>query len=80
MIDPTQAKELMQQAATSTGVTGKLYIDVDPAEGFLRLKLVNLTNLDPAQLTSMLSYALSEIGKSLNLEVKIHTRQGGKNG
>ena len=79
MIDPAQQqKELMRQAATNAGVSGKLYIDVDPKECFLRLKVVNLTNLDPEQLTQLLCSALAMVGEGLNLEVKTYIRTGGK--
>ena len=79
MIDPTQASqatELMRQAATSRGVSGKLSIDANPKEGFLRLKLVDIANFDPAQLINAFTYVLSEACKSFNLEVKTHIQQG----
>jgi len=80
MIDPAQKQqEFMRQAATNAGITGKLYIDANPKECFLRLKVVNLTNLDPADLIKMLCSALVMVGQSLNLEVKTHVRQGDKN-
>lgn len=81
MIDPAQQqKEFMRQAATNAGITGKLYIDANPKDCFLRLKVVNLTNFDPTDLIKMLCSALVMVGESLNLEVKTHVRQGGKNG
>jgi len=80
MIDPSQQqKEFMRQAATSAGVSGKLYIDAKPDECFLRLKVVNLTNLDPEQLTQLLCSALTMVGEGLNLEVKTYIRRGDKN-
>ena len=80
MIDPSQQqKEFMRQAAMNAGVSGKLYIDANPNECFLRLKVVNLTNMSPADLINMLCTALAIVGQSINLEVKTHVRQGGKN-
>ena len=78
MIDPSQQKEFMRQAATNAGITGKLYIDADPKECFLRLKVVNLVNFDPAELTTILCSALIMVGEGLNLEVKTYIRQGDK--
>jgi len=79
MIDPSQQqKEFMRQAALNAGVSGKLYIDAKPDECFLRLKVVNLTNLDPERLTHLLCSALAMVGEGLNLEVKNHIRTGGK--
>jgi len=79
MIDPAQQQqEILRQAATNAGVSGKLYIDVNPGECFLRLKVVNLANLNPADLIQMLCSALTMVGQSINLEVKTHIRQGGE--
>jgi len=80
MINPAkQQQEFIRQAAVNSGVSGKLYIDADPNECFLRLKVVNLTNFDPADLIKMLCTALVMVGQSINLEVRTHVRQGGKN-
>lgn len=79
MIDPSQQqKEFMRQAATNAGVSGKLYIDAKPNECFLRLKVVNLTNLEPEKLIQLLCSALAMVGEGLNLEVKTYIRRGGK--
>jgi len=80
MIDPSQQqKEFMRQAATNAGVSGKLYIDAKPNECFLRLKVVNLTNLEPEKLIQLLCSALAMVGEGLNLEVKTYIRKGNKN-
>jgi len=80
MIDPSQQqKEFMRQAATNAGVSGKLYIDTKPNECFLRLKVVNLTNLEPEKLIQLLCSALAMVGEGLNLEVKTYIRKGNKN-
>lgn len=80
MIEPAQQqKEILRQAATNAGITGKLYIDVNPKECFLRLKVINLTNFDASDLINMLCSALVMVGQSINLEVKTHIRQGGEN-
>jgi len=79
MIDPSQQqKEFMRQAASNAGVSGKLYIDAKPKDCFLRLKVVNLTNLDSEKLIQMLCSALAMVGEGLNLEVKTYVRKGGK--
>lgn len=79
MIDPSQQqKEFMRQAASNAGVSGKLYIDAKPKDCFLRLKVVNLTNLDSEKLIQMLCSALAMVGEGLNLEVKTYVRKGDK--
>lgn len=74
-----QQMKFMREAATKAAISGKLYIDVDPEDCFLRLKVVELTNLDPTVLINMLCSALVRVGQSLNLEVRTHVRQTDRN-
>jgi len=75
MIDPSEAEKFIQQTASSTGISGKVYIDVAPEEGFLRAKVVDLANFKPTDLVNLFCQALSLVSKSLNLEVKVYTRE-----
>lgn len=75
MIDPSEAEKFLKQTASSAGISGKVYVDVAPEEGFLRVKVVGLTNFKPTDLINIFCQALSLLSKSLNLEVKVYTRE-----
>lgn len=61
--------QAVQQMAQQKGITGVAYIDVDPAAGFLRLKLRVVSPEQRAELTTNFALALEMMSKGFNLQV-----------
>ena len=68
-----------QEQARQMGAGGEMLIDADPAKGFFRVKLRNIQpeNAVP-QFTKGIVYAISFLGKSMNLTVKEHVAEEGE--
>ena len=69
-----------QEQAKQMGASGEMLIDADPAKGFFRVKLRNITpeNALP-EFTKAIITAVSFCGNSLNLTVKEHIADEGDN-
>jgi hypothetical protein len=72
--------ELAKQMAQQKGISGVAYIDFDPANGFLRLKLKVTPPEYQSGLTSNFAQALGQISQMFGLQVKTHQRNGGEAG
>ena len=70
--------EATKQIAQQKGISGIVYIDFNPANGFLRLKL-NVTPPEyQSMLTSNFAQALAQISQAFGLQVKTHQSNGGE--
>jgi len=72
--------ELFKRMAQQKGISGVAYIDFDPANGFLRLKLKVTPPEYQSGLTSNFAQALGQISQMFGLQVKTHQRNDGKVG
>lgn len=72
--------ELAKKISQQKGISGVAYIDFDPANGFLRLKL----KVTPAEYQSMLTSnfvsALTQCSQMFGLQVKTHESKGREDG
>jgi hypothetical protein len=72
--------EATKQVAQQKGISGVAYIDFNPTNGFLRLKL-NVTPPEyQSMLTSNFAQALAQISQMFGLQVKTHQSNSGKVG
>ncbi|MDD4984786.1 MAG: hypothetical protein PHQ43_03195 [Dehalococcoidales bacterium] len=66
-----------KQMAAQTGIGGAIYLDVDQANGSLRLKFKVTPVEEQAKLVSSLAYVIAQMSQSFGLQVNIRE---GKNG
>ena len=72
--------ELAKQMAQQSGISGIVYIDFNPASGFLRLKLKVTPPERQSALTSSFAQVLAQVSQMFGLQVKIHEDDDGKVG
>ncbi len=72
--------DLAKQMAQQKGISGVAYIDFDPANGFLRLKLKVTPPEYQSMLTSNFVNALVQGSQMFGLQVKTHQSSGGEDG
>jgi hypothetical protein len=72
--------ELFKQMAQQMGISGAAYIDFNPADGFIRLKLSVTPPDRRATLTSNLAHVLVQVIQMFGLQVKVHQDDDGKVG
>ena len=68
--------EMARQMAQQSGMSGAVYIDYDPANGFLRLKLKVTPPEQQTKLTSSFGYVLAQMCQAFGLQVNVHQRKG----
>ena len=72
--------ELAKQMVQQSGIKGTAYIDSDPANGFLRLKLKVTPPEYQSMLTSNFVNSLAQISQMFGLQVKTHQSNSGEAG
>jgi len=72
--------EATKQVAQQKGISGVVYIDFNPASGFLRLKLKVTPPEYQSMLTSNFAQVLAQVSQWLGLQAKIHEDDDGKVG
>ena len=72
--------ELFKKMSQQSGISGVVYIDFNPADGFLRLKLKVTPPESQSMLTSNFAQALAQISQMFGLQVKVHQDDDGKVG
>jgi len=72
--------EATKQIAQQKGISGVAYIDFNPADGFLRLKLKVTPPEYQSMLISNFVNALAQGSQMFGLHVKTHRSNGGKAG
>ncbi len=72
--------ELFKRMAQQKGISGVAYIDFNPANGFLRLKLKVTPPEYQSMLTSNFVNALAQFSQMFGLQVKTHQSNGGEAG
>lgn len=72
--------ELFKRMAQQQGISGVAYIDSNPANGFLRLKLKVTPPEYQSILTSNFVNALAQFSQMFGLQVKSHQDDDGKVG
>ncbi|MDO8636754.1 MAG: hypothetical protein Q7R34_11095 [Dehalococcoidia bacterium] len=65
------------QAVSQVGLSGTLYLDVDPEQGFFRAKVVVTPEGYKGQLTTGLANMLAQAAGMMNLQTKIYTKDTG---
>jgi hypothetical protein len=70
--------ELFKGMAQQQGISGVAYIDYNPANGFLRLKLKVTPPEYQSMLTSNFVNALAQFSQMFGLQVKTHQSNGGE--
>ncbi len=68
--------QAFRQMAQEKGISGAAYIDIDPAGGFLRIKLKMASREQRADMISNLALALQMMSQGFNLQVKTRTKTG----
>ena len=68
--------ELCKRTARQSGISGVVYIDFNPADGFLRLKLKVTPPESQSMLTSKFAEVLAQVSQWFGLEVKSHEDDG----
>jgi hypothetical protein len=72
--------ELFKGMAQQKGISGVAYIDFNPTDGFLRLKLKVTPPEYQSMLTSTFANALAQFSQMSGLQVKTHEDDDGKVG
>ena len=72
--------ESFKRMAQQSGMSGVAYIDFNPADGFLRVKLKVTPIEKQSELISSFSTALAQLSQIFGLQVKIHKDDDGKVG
>jgi len=72
--------EVTKKVAHQSGIKGTVYIDYNPANGFLRLKLKVTPPEYQSMLTSNFVSALAQCSQMFGLQVKTHQSNGGEAG
>ena len=72
--------EAAKQLAQQKGISGVVYIDFNPVNGFLRLKLKVTPPEYQSMLTSNFVNALVQGGQMFGLQVKTHRSNGEEEG
>jgi len=70
--------ELFKGMAQQQGISGVAYIDYNPANGFLRLKLKVTPPEYQSMLTSNFVNALAQFSQMFGLQVKTHQSNAGE--
>ena len=70
--------EAAKQTAQQKGISGVAYIDYNPANGFLRLKLKVTPPEYQSMLTSNFAQVLAQGSQMFGLRVKTHQSHSGK--
>lgn len=65
----------ISQAVSQSGLSGALYLDIDPREGFFRAKIVVTPVEYTGQLTTGLAQMLEQAAHIMKLQVKMHLRK-----
>jgi hypothetical protein len=69
---------MCKQAAQNSGISGATYLDVDPANGLIRIKFkVNPVTKQPEMVSSM-GYILAQVLPALGLQVNFRERKNGE--
>ena len=67
--------EAFRQMAQQNGISGAIYLDLDPASGFLRMKFKVTPAEEQAKLVSSLAYVIAQISQSFGLQVNVRERK-----
>ena len=64
-----------KQMAAQSGIGGAIYLDVDQANGSLRLKFKVTPVEEQARLVSSLAYVIAQMSQSFGLQVNVRERK-----
>jgi hypothetical protein len=64
-----------KQMAAQSGIGGAIYLDVDQANGSLRLKFKVTPVEEQAKLVSSLAYVIAQMSQSFGLQVNVRERK-----
>lgn len=67
--------QMLGQMAQQSGITGAAYIDVDPADGTLRMKLKVTPAEEQAKLISAFAYVLSQVSQGFGFQVNTRDKK-----
>ncbi|RJQ41356.1 MAG: hypothetical protein C4555_00170 [Dehalococcoidia bacterium] len=79
MINPESQSQIesFRHLAQGMGISGVAYIDYDPADGLIRIKMKVSSPEQQAQMTSIVTQGLVQIMQMMGLQVKTHQKIGG---
>ena len=60
-----------KQMAAQTGISGEVYLDVDPAKGSLRMKFKVTPAEEQNKLVVSLAYVIAQMSQAIGLQVNI---------
>ena len=71
MNNPEMQKQFQaaKQMAAQTGISGAVYLDVDPAKGSLRMRFKVTPAEEQAKLVSSLAYVIAQMSQAIGLQV-----------
>lgn len=69
--------DVAKQMAAQSGIGGAIYLDIDQANGSLRLKFKVTPVEEQSKLVSSLAYVIAQMSQSFGLQVNVRE---GKNG
>ena len=64
-----------KQMAAQSGIGGAIYLDIDQANGSLRLKFKVTPVEEQAKLVSSLAYVIAQMSQSFGLQVNVRERK-----
>jgi hypothetical protein len=67
--------QMFGQMAQQSGISGAAYIDVDPANGILRMKLKVTPVEEQAKLISAFAYVLSQVSQGFGFQVNTRSKK-----
>ena len=67
-----------KQMAAQSGIGGAIYLDVDQANGSLRLKFKVTPVEEQAKLVSSLAYVIAQMSQSFGLQVNVREGKSGE--
>ncbi len=71
MNNPEMQRQLQaaKQMAAQTGISGEVYLDVDPAKGSLRMKFKVTPAEEQNKLVVSLAYVIAQMSQAIGLQV-----------
>ncbi len=64
-----------KQMAAQSGISGAIYLDIDQANGSLRLKFKVVPAEEQSKLVSSLAYVIAQMSQSFGLQVNVRERK-----
>ena len=73
-----QFQSAAKQAAEQSGISGAIYLDFDPSNGFMRIKFKVTPVEQQAGLVSNLAYVIIQMSQAFGLQTNVRERKNGE--